>query len=419
MEKGHKLNVRGVGTLMIGFILTAVASCAQQATTINYPSHNGLLMCGYQGWFKAPGDEAGNKTWWHYGKNGKFDPEHITIDLWPDMSEYVKSYPTDFQDDMGKQMNIFSSMDYSSIDMHFKWMKEYGIDGVFMQRFYYYVKDKKVRGAHNNLVLSNALKASQKYDRAMALMYDLSGLTEDANNLNDVIEDWKFLVDEIGILDDKTNYLHHRGKPLIAIWGVGFRDRPYDIQKIQTDKFIDFLKNDPKYGGLSVMLGVPTHFRTQTKDCIEGSYFHELIKKADIIQPWYVGRFDMNDLIKGYYGLMVSQDLSWCESNGVDCLPTVYPGFSWYNLRGGEESLNAIPRLKGQFFGTQIDQVIKAGAKMIYVAMFDEVDEGTAIFKVTNSPPVNATFADNEGLPSDYYLKLAGQAALRLKSTGE
>ena len=47
---------------------------------------------------------------------------------------------------------------------------------------------------------------------------------------------------------------------------------------------------------------------------------------------------------------------------------------------------------------------------MVYQAMFDEVDEGTAIFKCTNDVPVGASkFADFEGLPSDFYLKLVGK----------
>src|SRR5438876_6476635 len=49
------------------------------------------------------------------------------------------------------------------------------------------------------------------------------------------------------------------------------------------------------------------------------------------------------------------------------------------------------------------------GATMIYVAMFDEMDEGTAIFKCTDDPPVGASrFLTLEGLPSDHYLWLTG-----------
>ena len=46
---------------------------------------------------------------------------------------------------------------------------------------------------------------------------------------------------------------------------------------------------------------------------------------------------------------------------------------------------------------------------MVYVAMFDEVDEGTAVFKCTNAVPAGPDqFATFDGLPSDYYLRLTG-----------
>ena len=48
---------------------------------------------------------------------------------------------------------------------------------------------------------------------------------------------------------------------------------------------------------------------------------------------------------------------------------------------------------------------------MTYVAMFDEVDEGTAIFKVTNSPPTQGHFQTFEDLPSDWYLRLTGEGS--------
>ncbi len=58
-----------------------------------------------------------------------------------------------------------------------------------------------------------------------------------------------------------------------------------------------------------------------------------------------------------------------------------------------------------------------AGAEMIYVAMFDEVDEGTAIFKCTGDYPVSdvAKFIDMDGQPSDHYLWLTGEAARMLR----
>ncbi len=49
---------------------------------------------------------------------------------------------------------------------------------------------------------------------------------------------------------------------------------------------------------------------------------------------------------------------------------------------------------------------------MVNQAMFDEVNEGTAIFKCTDDPPVGATkFVTYDGSPSDFYLNLVGQGA--------
>jgi len=107
----------------------------------------------------------------------------------------------------------------------------------------------------------------------------------------------------------------------------------------------------------------------------------------------------------------VKPDIQWCTEHGKQYMPVVFPGFSWHNMNANSPQ-NQIPRLKGQFLWSQYMADKAAGATMVYQAMFDEVDEGTAIFKVTNDPPVGAsTFVTYEGLPSDFYLKLVGQAA--------
>jgi hypothetical protein len=71
---------------------------------------------------------------------------------------------------------------------------------------------------------------------------------------------------------------------------------------------------------------------------------------------------------------------------------------------------NYVPRQRGKFLWSQFLGAKQAGTSMLYVAMFDEVDEGTAIFKCANDVPITqkSKFLNFEGLPSDYYLKLVG-----------
>ena len=53
---------------------------------------------------------------------------------------------------------------------------------------------------------------------------------------------------------------------------------------------------------------------------------------------------------------------------------------------------------------------------MIYVAMFDEMDEGTAVFKCTSDSPVgDSPFITFEGLPNDHYLWLTGMGGKLLR----
>lgn len=216
----------------------------------------------------------------------------------------------------------------------------------------------------------------------------------------------------------------HHGKPLVAIWGLGFPDRGYNIRNISIGKVIDFLKHDPQYGGCSVMLGVPTYFRMLEIDTASDLYLHQLIESADIVMPWMVQRF--TPLLQFFdttrYEEQVKADIAWCAEHHVGYAPCVYPGFSWYNMHGhgrGDNAmiypLNQIPRQKGRFYWSLISSAIDAKADMLYVAMFDEMDEGTAIFKCSNHPPPGVKLCGYEGMPTDHYLWLTGEAGKILR----
>ena len=93
----------------------------------------------------------------------------------------------------------------------------------------------------------------------------------------------------------------------------------------------------------------------------------------------------------------------------MDYLPVIYPGFGWTNLKGKQTANVTVPRLGGDVFWRQFVTAAELGIDMAYVTMFDEVDEATAIFKVTNDPPTQASFTTLEGLPTDWYLRLTGE----------
>jgi hypothetical protein len=120
-----------------------VKAGSRHSSGAHYGSYEGLVMCGYQGWFRAEGDESG-RGWIHYC-SGPFNSENLKVDLWPDISEYQKTYPTTFKNKDGTPARLFSSWDESTIGLHFRWMKDYGIDGVFMQRFYGVTRSAKSR----------------------------------------------------------------------------------------------------------------------------------------------------------------------------------------------------------------------------------------------------------------------------------
>jgi hypothetical protein len=136
---------------------------SKHSMTTLYPSYNGLVMAGYQGWFRAAGDGSSAKRY-AYG-----DESRSGIDLWPDITEYEKTYETPFLLPDGKKARFFSSVDKSTVDLHFKWMKDYGLDGVFMQRFFDDTRDVN-RKKESLGILQNAFAAASANRRAIAEM---------------------------------------------------------------------------------------------------------------------------------------------------------------------------------------------------------------------------------------------------------
>ncbi len=379
------------------------------------PEIKGRVVTGYQGWFGAEGDGSG-LGWKHYGGKN-LGPGNCSFDLWPDMSELGddERYPTKFRNADDSTATLFSSYNPKTVDRHFKWMKDYGIDGAMLQRFGVSLRSPQSFD-FGTAVMQNVRRGAENHGRAWAMMYDLSGMK--AEDVVPVITgDWRRLVEKGRILQD-TRYLHHGGKPLVAVWGIGFNDnRAYGLA--ECGQLVDFLKAE----GNAVMLGIPYYWRELNRDTLADPELHELLKKADIISPWSIGRYQGSESVKRSLPSRLAGDISWSRENKLAYLPVVFPGFSWRNLekgRGRDAPANATSREGGKFLWQQAVEAKRAGAEMIYVAMFDEVDEGTAIFKGSNHPPVGESgFITYEGLPPDHYLWLTGEIGKMLRRSGE
>ncbi|MCK4889839.1 MAG: hypothetical protein KAS97_07895, partial [Candidatus Aminicenantes bacterium] len=163
----------------------------------------------------------------------------------------------------------------------------------------------------------------------------------------------------------------------------------------------------------------------------------EIYESFDIISPWTVGRFSNSDNISNWTDV-IRDDLKLTGKRGQDYMAVSFPGFSASNLvrngnisalkkrragilykdlidKNNNSALNLIPRNGGNFLWSQFYHWRKAGTNLLYIAMFDEVDEGTAIFKLSEkeelatSPELFLTLdVDGFDLRSDHYLWMAG-----------
>lgn len=409
-------------------ISMSIISYAQiHSATSAHTTYTGLSMTGYQGWFGAPGD-GGTNSWRHYNGSDGFQPGSASIEYWPDMREADEDekYLTSFAKTDGTPCYVFSSVHPKTVNRHFQWMKEYGIDGAFMQRFR---SDFGIRSTMNK-ILANALVAAREHNRAIGLMYDIganihvNGVPNDAKRteeVNKIFNDWRELIDDLGLTTGGENqpYLYHNGKPLIVLWGVGFTHRhtPTGLDMQYWVELVDSLQNSSEYGGCAIMLGVPTYWRAGGSDCVTGTEHRkmlQLINTVDIIQPWHTSRFSRNQMNTTFKNL-VKSDLVWCQEHGVDYVPTISPGIREKILHGNNYEQ---PREGGYYFWDMARAALEAGSTMFYLGMFDEVDEGTQYHKIDNNPPFYSDkvgFAAYGNDPEDHYLRLAGEATRALR----
>jgi hypothetical protein len=384
------------------------------------------LIVGYQGWFGCPKDFEGNKAWQHWFVK-EVRPEFLTVDLLPSVR---KINPEDLCDtgllrsDWQGNIQLFSSQNSNVVSTHFRWMRDHGIDGAAAQRFVAELSDpmKKRRTDH---VVGNVKAAAEANDRVFFIAYDISG-TNPATVVNDIRLDWQHLVNDLK-LTASPGYLHDHGKPVLELWGFGFGDRPAMPDEVAA--LVGDLKNGRNGLAAATLIGgVPTNWRTLTGDSKPDTAWANVYRSFDVISPWSVGRFADDAGADAFVRNFVLPDLAETRRLGLAYMPVIFPGFSWYNLmtnrnRPNQAVLNKIPRRCGQFLWRQAAGLLETHVDMLYVAMFDEVDEGTAVFPVEtrlDKLPMGANMVvlnqDGCALPDDWYLRVTGKAAEYLRN---
>jgi len=344
----------------------------------------------------------------------------LTVDLWPDISEFSANElcVTDMKLPDGSPAVVFSNYNEQTVLRHFQWMQQYGIDGVAIQRFVSQLSDPNQLRVRNQILLKE-IHGAEKYGRIFYIEYCF---TPDlpANFMDIVQRDWADLVDNWKITDSPS-YLHDHGKPVVELWGFGVKGATNSTPG-QAQKTIDIFHRStaPQYQA-TLIGGVPSYWRTLTRDSESDPAWTNVYRSYDVLNPWAVGRYTNQDETNAYLQNVTIPDLKDTTAHGQEYMPVIFPGFSWANLYPGSP-LNQISRQCGRFYWRQAYNVVSAGTHMIFAAMFDEVDEGTAMFKLAptrDQLPVDAKLvplnADGCDLPSDWYLRLGAETGRMLR----
>jgi hypothetical protein len=322
----------------------------------------GKIMVGYQGWYRTPNDPC-DQGWVHWGNIAKGE---FSVDMWPDTSAYppeTLDKAADVKTLSGKTAYLFSSAWPHSTRLHFSWMRKNNIDGAFLQRF---VSDGSYAvNGRQEWVMGNVRDAANREGRVWAVEYDISGCPDD--KLLDFIKtDWAWIIDGFGLKSDKA-YARENGKPVVFVWGLAVGGR--EIRPETAEAVFDFLKNDPKYGGNYVIGGLPGNWRQL------GPEWQKHIKQQDGTLAWMSSSY--------------AEDVKDFKALGVDYFPHVKPGFSWANLKhiptGATDAFT--PREGGDYYEKQLVKAAEGGGDRLFVGMYDEYDEGTAIIPMSDDPP--------------------------------
>lgn len=351
----------------------------------------GKITVGYQGWFSAPGDKSPVNNWGHQN-----------LEMWPEVSEYKNTYETKHTLPNGKPARMFSSYDDQVVQTHFKWMAESGIDTAALQRFASELKPGSTIKAQRDGMAEKVMKAAELTGRKFYMMYDLSNW-----GVRGVKDDWKdTLIGKLRVTKSSA-YAIQNGKPVVCIYGMGYKNWPGTAA--EAADLIQFFKDQ----GCYVIGSIAGSWRTVNGD--SKADFGDVYTSFDMISAWAVGR-----LMDDHYVRWLNADAEFCKKHQIEFQPCLYPGTSFHNSNHSKQNL--IPRKGGEFLWWQFVTAREAGIGTAYIAMFDELNEATCIFKCTEDAATTpndkwflALDADGTKVSSDFYLRLVNDGGKLLK----
>ncbi|MEV4558418.1 glycoside hydrolase family 71/99-like protein [Kitasatospora sp. NPDC049285] len=396
-------SIGGAAAAAVGaFAVTkaATASTAPQAAAAAAQVGDvvGKVTVGYQGWFACSGDGAPINGWWHWSTSMSQppSPSNNSIKAWPDMTDYGKSYRTAYGAlGNGSPAALFSSYDQQTVDTHFLWMQQNGIDTAALQRF----NPVGGEGPTRDAMATKVRSAAEAHGRKFYIMYDVSGWS---TMQSEIKADW---TNKMKAHTASAAYAVQNGKPVVCIWGFGFNDSKHAFDAAACLDVVNWFKGQ----GCYVIGGVPREWRTGVNGSRAG--FSDVYHAFDMLSPWMVGAIgNAADSDSTYQNVNVP-DQADCNAHGIAYQPCVLPG-----------DLSARQRAHGDFMWRQFYNMVRLGAQGIYISMFDEYNEGNQIAKTT---PTQATVPTGSGLlsldedgtacSSDYYLRLTGDGGRMLK----
>ncbi|MBE6767960.1 MAG: hypothetical protein E7549_03510 [Ruminococcaceae bacterium] len=366
----------------------------------------GRCFAGYQLWFGSP------DCWGHWSPTKEVPSDtNYRTEMFPDCVEYppealhdtaFSPYPD------GTPVRLYASKSPATIDTHFRWMKEYGIDGVGVQRFF---GATSAEYAERDDFLAEIMRAAECHGRLAYMMYDTSGYGGGGEQaLARMKADVEVNVEPRMLASPA--YAHAHGRPVMCVWGLspleGKRYPPAD----EALELVRWLKER----GYFVIGGLPDNSWAE-----ETGPYAAVYAALDMISPWTPGRF-REETLAAWVEDHLARDLAYVHAHGQEYQPVLHAGFAWSNFKSSGDP-NVTPRTAGAFLWEQAKRYAAAGVRQAYFAMLDEYDEGTALLKAApdsyalpNGTPYFQTLAaDGFWLSSDFYLRLGGAVAKTLR----